>query len=189
MFSIWLGDDTKTNFCNPPKRKVELRKEREATSTFFDLHTPLDNLPWRCHRWLAQLSTVTSSPFPRCLRQSSDVGFRHYWTWCAHIHRVHWTTCLSRNNEARANLACIFIADGEEVKHLTVTTGNWISSYFLGQTPKSDIQPNVAPKVVTPENYLQICDSSATLIGQLGIVTLFGAILGGIPLYGAYPIF
>ena len=56
-----------------------------------------------------------------------------------------------------------------------------------GQTPKSDIPPNIAPKVVTPENYLQICDSSATLIGQLAIVTFFGAILGGIPLSGPYP--
>ena len=53
--------------------------------------------------------------------------------------------------------------------------------------PKSDIPPNIAPKVVTPENYLQICDPSVTLIGQLGIVTLFGAILGGIPLSSAYP--
>ena len=60
---------------------------------------------------------------------------------------------------------------------------------FLGQTPKSDIPPNIAPKVVTPENYLQIWDSSATLIGQLAIVTLFGAILGGIPLSAPYPIF
>ena len=58
---------------------------------------------------------------------------------------------------------------------------------YIGQTPKSDIPPNIAPKVVTPENYLQICDSSATLIGQLAIVTLFGAILGGIPLSGPYP--
>ena len=60
---------------------------------------------------------------------------------------------------------------------------------FFGQTPKSDIPPNVAPKTVTPENYLQIWDSSATLIGQLAIVTLFGAILGDIPLSGAYPCF
>ena len=52
---------------------------------------------------------------------------------------------------------------------------------------KSDIPPNIAPKMVTPENYLQIWDSSATLIGQLAIVTLFGAILGGIPLSGPYP--
>ena len=54
--------------------------------------------------------------------------------------------------------------------------------------PKSDIPPNITPKVVTPENYLQISESSATLIGQLAIVTLFGAILGGIPLSGPYPI-
>ena len=60
------------------------------------------------------------------------------------------------------------------------------SPLFLGQTPKSDIPPNIAPKIVTPENYLQIWDSSAMLIGQSGIVTLFGAILGGIPLSGAY---
>ena len=60
--------------------------------------------------------------------------------------------------------------------------------YLLnGQTPKSDIPPNIAPKVVTPENYLQIWDSSATLIGQLATVTIFGAMLGGIPLSGAYP--
>ena len=56
-----------------------------------------------------------------------------------------------------------------------------------GQTPKSDVPPNIAPKIVTPETYLQICDSSATLIGQLVIVTLFGAILGGIPVSGPYP--
>ena len=55
-----------------------------------------------------------------------------------------------------------------------------------GQTPKSDIPPNITPKVVTPEIYLQICDSSATLIGPLGIVTLFDAVLGGIPLSGVY---
>ena len=60
--------------------------------------------------------------------------------------------------------------------------------YSKGQAPKSDIPPNIAPKVVTPENYLRIWDSSATLIGQLAIVTLFGAILGGIPLSGPYPI-
>ena len=60
---------------------------------------------------------------------------------------------------------------------------------ILGQTPKSDIPSNVAPKIVTPENYLHIWDSSATLIGQLAIVTIFGAILGGIPLSGAYPRF
>ena len=62
-------------------------------------------------------------------------------------------------------------------------------AFLFGQTPKSDIPPNIAPKIVTPENYLQICDSSATLIGQLAIVTLFGAILGGIPLSGPYPSF
>jgi len=56
----------------------------------------------------------------------------------------------------------------------------------LGQTPKSDIPPNIAPKHVTPENYLYICGSSVTLIGQLATLTTFGAMLGGIPLYGAY---
>ena len=50
---------------------------------------------------------------------------------------------------------------------------------------KRGIPPNIAPKIVTPENYLQIWDPSATLIGQLAIITLFGAILGGIPLSGA----
>ena len=60
--------------------------------------------------------------------------------------------------------------------------------YNIGQTPKSDIPPNIAPKLVTPENDLKICDSSAKLIGQLAIVTLFGAILGGIPLSGPYPL-
>ena len=60
-------------------------------------------------------------------------------------------------------------------------------SLIYSQTPKSDIPPNIAPKLVTPENYLQICDSSATMIGQLAIVTFFGAILGGIPLSGPYP--
>ena len=58
---------------------------------------------------------------------------------------------------------------------------------IIGQTPKSDIPPNIAPTIVTPENYLQIWDHSVTLIGQLAIVTLFGAILGGIPLSGPYP--
>ena len=61
--------------------------------------------------------------------------------------------------------------------------------FILGQTPKSDIPPNIAPKIITPGNYLQIWDSSATLIGQLATVTVFGAILGGIPLSGAYPLF
>ena len=62
-----------------------------------------------------------------------------------------------------------------------------IQSIKKGQKPKSDTPPNVAPKIVTPENYLQICDSSARLTGQLSIVTIFGAILGGIPLSGTYP--
>ena len=69
-----------------------------------------------------------------------------------------------------------------------VPGGCFVRCFFKGQTPKSDIPPNVAPKVVTLENYLQISDSSATLIGQLAIVTLFCVILGGIPLSGAYPI-
>ena len=56
-----------------------------------------------------------------------------------------------------------------------------------GKTPKSDILPNIAIKNVTPENYFQIWDSSAMLIGQLAIVTLFSAIIGGIPLSGPYP--
>ena len=58
----------------------------------------------------------------------------------------------------------------------------------IGQTPKSDTPPNIAPKIVTPETYVQICDSYATLIGQLAIVTLFGAKLGGVPLFGPYPL-
>ena len=62
-----------------------------------------------------------------------------------------------------------------------------VGKIIIGQTRKSDIPPNIAPKIVTPENYLQIWDFSATLIGQLAIVTLFGAILGGIPLSGPYP--
>ena len=61
------------------------------------------------------------------------------------------------------------------------------TTLIKGQTPKSDIPPNIAPKVVTSEKFLQIWHSSATLIGQLAIETLFGAILGGIPLSGAYP--
>ena len=61
--------------------------------------------------------------------------------------------------------------------------------FLYGQTPKSDIPPNTAPKIVTPENYLQIWDSSATLIGQLAIVTHFGAILGGISLFGVCPFY
>ena len=70
---------------------------------------------------------------------------------------------------------------------MTIVERKACASFMKGQTPKSDIPPNVAPKIVTPENYLQICDSSATLIGQSAIVTLFGAILGGIPLSGPYP--
>ena len=106
---------------------------------------------------------------------------------------------------------------------VTRTRGNFVSflTIIIGQTPKSDIPPNIAPKIVTPENYLQIWDSSATLIGQLATdlqiwdsfatligqlatdlqiwdssatligqlatVTIFGAMLGGIPLSGAYP--
>ena len=61
--------------------------------------------------------------------------------------------------------------------------------FFYGQTPKSGIPPNNAPKVVTRENYLHICDFYATLIGQSAIITLFGAILGGISLFGAYHFF
>ena len=62
-----------------------------------------------------------------------------------------------------------------------------VGKIIIGQTRKSDIPPNIAPKIVTPENYLKIWDSSATLIGQLATVTLLGAILGGIPLSGPYP--
>ena len=52
-------------------------------------------------------------------------------------------------------------------------------TFCLGQGGEP---PNIAPKIVTPENYLQIWDSSATLIGQLATVTIFGAMLGDIPL-------
>ena len=65
--------------------------------------------------------------------------------------------------------------------------GSNSTTFLKGQTPKSGIPPNVAPKIVTPENYLQIWDSSVTLIGQLAIVTLLGAIIGGMPLSGPYP--
>ena len=62
--------------------------------------------------------------------------------------------------------------------------------YNIGQTPKSDIPPNIAPKIVTPEKLSSdLGDSSATLIDQLATVTLFGAMLGGIPLSGAHPLF
>ena len=71
---------------------------------------------------------------------------------------------------------------------MSVGKEKYCSEIVLGQTPKSDIPPNIAPKIVTPKIHLQICDSSATLIGQLAIVTVFGAILGGIPLSGPYPI-
>ena len=63
-----------------------------------------------------------------------------------------------------------------------------LGCFYQGQTPKSDIPPNVALKIVTPVKYFQIRVSSATLIGQLATVTIFGAILGGIPLSGAYPL-
>ena len=72
-------------------------------------------------------------------------------------------------------LCLVFVFQKNKNKNIT---------FSFGQTPKIDIPPNIAPKVVTPENYLQIWDSSATLIGQLAIVTLFGAIFGGIPLSG-----
>ena len=55
---------------------------------------------------------------------------------------------------------------------------------FIGQTPESGIPPNITPKIVTPKNYLQIWVFSATLIGQLATVTIFGAIFGGISLFG-----
>ena len=79
---------------------------------------------------------------------------------------------------------------GKHCEALVMVRASWgrfylTSGLYIGQTPKSDIPPNVAPKIVTPKNYLW--DSSATLIGQLAIVTLFGAILGGIPLSGPYP--
>ena len=73
------------------------------------------------------------------------------------------------------------------MKHIAWDESHEIA-LIKGQTPKSDIPPNIAPKVVTSKNYLQILDSSATMIGQLSIVTLFGAILGGIPLSGHYPL-
>ena len=66
--------------------------------------------------------------------------------------------------------------------------GKVLPEVYKGQTPKSDIPPNIAPKIVTPENYLQIWDSSTTLIGQLATLTIFGAILDGIPLSGPYPL-
>ena len=52
------------------------------------------------------------------------------------------------------------------------------------QTPESGIPPNIAQKVVTPKIHLPIWVSSATLIGQLATVTIFGAILGGISHFG-----
>ena len=58
--------------------------------------------------------------------------------------------------------------------------------FMKGPTPRSDIPHNIAPKIVTPENYLHIWDSSGMLIGPLATVTISGAILGGIPLSGAY---
>ena len=56
-----------------------------------------------------------------------------------------------------------------------------------GRRQKAIYRLILRQKIVTPENYLEIWDSSATLIGQLAIVTLFRAMLGGIPLSGAYP--
>ena len=53
----------------------------------------------------------------------------------------------------------------------------YILYYSIGQTPESDIPPNIAPKIVTQENYLHIWDSSATLNCQLATVTVFGAML------------
>ena len=46
---------------------------------------------------------------------------------------------------------------------------------FFGQTPESGIPPNISPMIVTPKNHLPIWVSSATLIGQLATVTIFGA--------------
>ena len=58
------------------------------------------------------------------------------------------------------------------------------SIIWLGQTPESGIPPNITPKIVTPEIHLQIWVSSATLIGQLATVTIFGAIVCGISHFG-----
>ena len=81
----------------------------------------------------------------------------------------------------------VYVVKQTKIVDLNQNKGPQFLSFLKGQTPKSDTPPNIAPKIVTPENYLQIWDSSATLIGQLAIVTLLGAILDGIPLSGAYP--
>ena len=82
---------------------------------------------------------------------------------------------------------CTYCIQQFSRKYILCKKKSMCDKFHLGQTPKSDITPNVEPKVVTSENYLQIWDSSATLIGQFAIVTLFGAILGGIPLSDPYP--
>ena len=47
----------------------------------------------------------------------------------------------------------------------------------VGQTPENGIPPNIAPKRGKSEIRLQILDSSETLIGQLAVVTLSGAVV------------
>ena len=101
--------------------------------------------------------------------------------------------------EGRRNPRPIFLLDWSNVVRLSVSSFDTPDQYLKGHTPKSDILPNIAPKIVTPEIYLQIWESSATLIGQLGIFFRdadwsvgncndFCAKLGGIPLSGVYPI-
>ena len=100
-----------------------------------------------------------------------------------------WTAVTARSKSEAVEAVRIVLADTNR-NLVKIKNNNNVQCWYSlkkGQTPKSDIPPNIAPKIVTPEKYLQIWDSSATLIGQLAIVTLFGAILGGIPLSGTYP--
>ena len=50
----------------------------------------------------------------------------------------------------------------------------YVCVYLLGRRQKAIYRLILRKKNVTPEIYLEIWDSSATLISQLGIVTLFG---------------
>ena len=120
------------------------------------------------------LCTHTTAANPACGQLNKGIKWKHHEAYG-------WRLILGHTN--------IWISedcrDFTHIMHIMHTYDSY--KYNIGQTPKSDIPPNIAPKIVTPENFLQICGSSATLIGQLAIVTLFGAILGGIPLSGAYP--
>ena len=56
-----------------------------------------------------------------------------------------------------------------------------------GRHQKAIYRLRLRQKTLHQKNIFRFSNSSVTLIGQLAIVTLFGVILGGIPLSGPYP--